>query len=48
MRIFTYQCDRIVEDEMSRLGSTHGRDETYIQNFGRKTRREETSWKTYV
>jgi hypothetical protein len=34
------------EDEMDRECSTHGRDEKYVQNFGRKTWKEETTRKT--
>jgi len=29
--------DQMKEDEMDRECSTHGRDEKYVQNFGRKT-----------
>jgi len=32
-------------DEMGVACSMQGRDENCIQNFGWKTRREETSWK---
>jgi len=31
---------------MSRAHSVHGRDENRIQNFGWKTWREKTTWKT--
>jgi hypothetical protein len=36
------------EEEMGGTGSTHGRDHQYIQNFGRKTYREEATFETYA
>jgi len=35
-------------DEMGGACSTHGRDEKFIQNFGREIWREETTRKTWA
>jgi hypothetical protein len=43
MRSFT-KFRVIKEDEMHGARSTDGRDEKFIQDYGRKTRREETTW----
>jgi hypothetical protein len=32
-----YYGDQIRENEMGEICSTHGKDEKYTQNFGRKT-----------
>jgi hypothetical protein len=38
----------VTEDEVVEASSMHLREEKCIQNFGWKTRREETTWKTYA
>jgi hypothetical protein len=40
---------RVIKSRGMRIGgscSMHGRDEKSVQNFGRKTWREEATWKT--
>jgi len=39
-------CDQIKDNDIGGACSTHGRDEKYIQDFGRKILREETTQKT--
>jgi hypothetical protein len=45
--IFTkYYSENLIKDgDVSGACSRHGRDEKRLENFGRKTRREETIWK---
>jgi hypothetical protein len=37
--------DQIKKDEMGRVCSAHEVDVKYMQSFGRKSRREKTTWK---
>jgi len=41
-----YALLQVKEDEMGGVCSTHGRDKKCMQDFGQKTRREETNQKT--
>jgi hypothetical protein len=41
-----YYGDQIKEDEKGGACSMLGSDKKYIKNFGRRTRSEETTWKT--
>jgi hypothetical protein len=40
--------DEIREDEMGRACSMHGREEECIKSFGGKSKRKETTRKTYT
>jgi hypothetical protein len=40
--------DKVKEDEMGGTYGTHERDEKWIQYFGLKVWRKETTWKTWA